>query len=263
MELLAAAGSLGAQDASRAQRWDHQGRLFAGRPVIVTCAGDLTTKVWEAATAHQVTVWQSEEKAADERLVALRQEQAAVAEHERALRAQDQGAIKEWLVLGPIAFEGRNGAAALAREQVPGQAQVRARAGDRVKVGTGELVWTVLRLEDYLIDFNQILGEVTEYSVVYAVCYIHSEMEQTGLLLKVGSDDQAKVYINGKEIYRRQEGRSYVPDQDVVAGVDLGAGVNVLVFKVVNEGLDREGSIRFIDAAGQPVKGLRVTLAPP
>jgi hypothetical protein len=37
----------------------------------------------------------------------------------------------------------------------------------------------------------------------------------------------------------------------------------VVVFKVVNETGRWQGSVRFTDAAGQPVKGLRVTLTPP
>jgi len=49
----------------------------------------------------------------------------------------------------------------------------------------------------------------------------------------------------------------------LVAGVDLRAGLNVLVFKVVNEISGWRGSVRFTDAADQPVKGLRVTLTPP
>jgi hypothetical protein len=230
---------------------------------IVTGSQDQTARVWEAATARQVAAWLGEEQAAAGRLAILRQELAAAAGHERALRARDPGAIKQWLVLAPIPFEGRNGPAALAQDQIPGEAQVRARAGDRVKVGASELVWTVSRREDYLIDFNQFLGEETYYSVAYAVCYIQSEADQAGLLMKVASDDQAKVYLNGREIYRRQAGRSYVPDQDVVAGVHLQTGFNVLVFKVVNETLDWQGSVRFTDAAGQPVKGLGVTLTPP
>ena len=40
------------------------------------------------------------------------------------------------------------------------------------------------------------------------------------------------------------------------------AGLNVLVFKVVNEASDWKGSIRLTDAAGQPVKGIKVTLTP-
>jgi hypothetical protein len=42
----------------------------------------------------------------------------------------------------------------------------------------------------------------------------------------------------------------------------LKAGVNVLVFKVVNETVNWQGSVRFTDAAGQPVKGIRVTFTP-
>jgi hypothetical protein len=45
--------------------------------------------------------------------------------------------------------------------------------------------------------------------------------------------------------------------------VELKAGQNLLVFKAVNETLSWQGSIRFTDVAGQPVKGIRVTLTPP
>ena len=44
--------------------------------------------------------------------------------------------------------------------------------------------------------------------------------------------------------------------------MDLHAGLNVLVFKVVNELNVWQGSIRFSDANEQPVKGIRVTLDP-
>jgi hypothetical protein len=99
--------------------------------------------------------------------------------------------------------------------------------------------------------------------VAYAVCYIHSIAEQTGLVMKVGSDDQAKVYLNGKEIYRNAFERPCVPDHDIVSeGVKLKAGLNVVVFKIVNETNDWQGSVRFTDSAGQPVKGIRVTLDP-
>ncbi len=49
----------------------------------------------------------------------------------------------------------------------------------------------------------------------------------------------------------------------LAAGVELKAGLNVLVFKVVNEAYDWRGSVRFTDAAGQPVKDIWVTLTPP
>jgi WD40 repeat protein/serine/threonine protein kinase len=230
---------------------------------IVTGSYDQAAKVWEAATTQQVAAWQGEEEAATKRLAVLRREQAAAAEQERALRAQDPGAIKQWLVLAPLPYEGRSGKAALEQEQIPQEAYLRVRAGERVKVGDGERVWRAVQLEDYLIDFNQLLGEETEWSVAYAVCYIQSEVDQTGLWVKVGSNDEATVYLNGKEIYRREELRPFVVDQDVVAGAELKARLNVLVFKVVNEWGPWLGSVRFTDATGQPVKGIKVTLSPP
>jgi hypothetical protein len=80
--------------------------------------------------------------------------------------------------------------------------------------------------------------------------------------LRVSSDDEAKVYLNGKRIYQWASFRSYDPDEDVVPGVELKPGLNVLVFKVVNEVEEWQGSVRLTDAAGQPVKGLRVSLTP-
>ena len=197
------------------------------------------------------TSLEQNEKAAIERLVAVRRE-----------RALDAGAIKQWLVLAPIDVEGRSGTVALQQEQIPQEARLRPRAGDRLKVGQNERVWKAVQLEDYLIDFNQLLGGETDWSVAYAVCYIQSEADRTGLLMKVGSGDEAKVYLNGKEIYRRGEARSYEPDSDVVQGVELRAGLNVLVFKVVSETREWKGSIRFTDVQGNPGKGIKVTLDP-
>jgi hypothetical protein len=58
--------------------------------------------------------------------------------------------------------------------------------------------------------------------------------------------------------------REFKVDQDVVTGVELKAGVNVLVFKVLLGGRNggRHAAIHFTDAAGNPVKGLQVTLQP-
>jgi eukaryotic-like serine/threonine-protein kinase len=235
---------------------------------IVTGGYDGTVEVWEAATGQQVAGWQREEEGDIERLPVLGVGAGydLVTEHERALAAQAPGAVKQWLVLAPIAFEGRTEMAALKaldQEQLAQEAHLRVRAGDRSTVGTRELVWSAAQSEDSLIDFNDLLGKVTEWSVAYAICYIQSETNQNGLLMKVGSDDQAKIYLNGREIYRHDSPRECVPDQDVVEGVELKAGLNVLVFKVVNQEHGWQGSVRFTDPAGQPVKGIRVTLTLP
>jgi WD40 repeat protein/serine/threonine protein kinase len=234
---------------------------------VVTGCYDGTTKVWAAATALEIAAWQQEDKADAERLAVLigpGWNVGMLREEQHVSRAHDPARIRQWLVLAPIPLEEQSDAAALRaldQEQIPQEAYLHPRAGDRIKLGQGELKWGEVR--QYLIDFNQLLGQQTEWSVAYAVCYLQSGADRTGLRMEVGSDDQAKIYLNGKEIYRNVPAREFVPDQDVVEGVELKTGLNVLVFKVVNETEAWKGSVRLTDAYGQEVKGASVTLTPP
>jgi hypothetical protein len=88
-----------------------------------------------------------------------------------------------------------------------------------------------------------------------------SAAERNDLLLQIGHDDQAKVYLNGQEIYQDNRPRSLVA-LDPIGPVTLHQGTNVLVFKVINEYWDWEGCARFVDAEGNPVPGLQVRLTP-
>src|SRR5439155_5060879 len=84
------------------------------------------------------------------------------------------------------------------------------------------------------LDLVEKAGRRTENQVAYAVTYVASESPQSNLTMLVGSDDGARIYLNEKETYRRLERRPWSADEDEVAGVALKAGLNVLVFKVVN-----------------------------
>jgi WD40 repeat protein len=171
--------------------------------------------------------------------------------------------IKQWLVLAPIALAlGQSGAKGLDIEQIEGEGRLRPKAGRVRSVVGGDLKWREVTLTNEMIDFNAILGKVTEHSVAYAVTYIESEADRTGLVMLVGSDDQARIYLNQREIYRQPHPKSWELDRDTVPGIELKAGVNVLVFKVVNELGPWSGSVRFTDAQGNPVKGIKVTLDP-
>lgn len=219
--------------------------------------------VWSAAAETQVSAWQEEEQAANSRLEAMKREKEVAVQRANTLRAHDPGALKQWLVLAPIPIGSHDAVSALDREQVPNEALLRARAGDKVPVGQSELVWTEQRRPDYILDFNEVLGKVSEWSVAYAVCYIRSESARSGLIMQVGSDDESKIYLNGRQIYRWGELRQFRPDEDLVENVSLQAGCNVLVFKVVNETAGWAGSVWLTDASGQPVKGISIGLAPP
>jgi WD40 repeat protein len=233
---------------------------------IATGGSDETARIWEAATKDQVAEWQQEEAAARRSLAEQRRQQPVVNNPGGRIRAADPGAIKQWLVLAPIAFEDRTHAgtvAALASHQLAQEGQLHSRPGERVVVGGIERVWKRLQLDDNRLDFNQFLEGITEWSVAYAVCYIESDADQAGLLMRVYRDDWAKIYLNGKEIYRREDEET--PDElypDTVAGVDLQAGTNTLVFKVINDEGGWFGSVRLTDAQGNAVKGIRVTLDP-
>ncbi len=172
--------------------------------------------------------------------------------------------IRQWLILSPIPYGEHNGRKALDQEQIPGEAHLHPQAGQRIKVinprDDGERVWQKVELPDYLIDFNDLLYARAEWCAAYAVCYIDCDQELTNVSIAIGSDDQAKVYLNGKEIYRQESPRHYVPDQDVVTGQRLNAGRNLLVFKVINQTRDWLGSIRFTDGSSQSLKCIRVSL---
>ena len=230
---------------------------------IVTGSEDATAKVWLAAGAEQVAAWQAEERAGAQTLAGLQPERAAERERRRLALADDQGAIKRWLILAPIPLPaGQRGAQGLDLEQVAGEGGLRPKAGETRAVGNGQFEWRELAQEDYVIDFNVVLGHETPSSVAYAVCYLRLEAAQRGLRMLVGSDDEAKVYLNGKQVHKCPFLRAFIADQDTVPDLALNAGLNVLVFKVVNEAGAWKGSLRLTDAAGQPLKGIRVTLDP-
>src|SRR5262249_23686893 len=133
-----------------------------------------------------------------------------------------------------------------------------------VRVAGGELGWQEHHLrDDFVLEFRDIFrGKNTDYSVAYAVCYLFADKKLDGLKMLVGSDDQYKIYLNGKAIHAHDFVRLATPDEDTIDNVTLKAGRNVLVFKVVNATGPWGGCIRFVDQTGLPAKAIRVSLTP-
>ena len=177
---------------------------------------------------------------------------------------QEPGAIKQWLILPPLPIDNQDWAgasAALDTEQLPEEANLRPRAGETAMVGEIQRTWEAVQQEDKVIDFYHVLGEPNHSlirNLAYGVCYIESDTDHTDLVMKLGSTDPLKVYLNGQEVHR-QEGWTQAEE----TGIALRAGINVLVFKTVHRILRWRTWIWLTDAAGQPVKGIRVTLEPP
>lgn len=170
----------------------------------------------------------------------------------------DEGFIRTWLVAAPVPLGDTEPAAALDKEFVKGEAAMAPKEGGKVKAGDKELTVKKLVAKDYFFDFHDLITDRQENCVGYAVCYVVAEKE-TACTLKVGSDDQCKVFLNGKEVVKNTDARATEKDQDQAA-VTLKAGSNVLLFKVVQEGGEWGGCARFVDKDDKPVKGLTVRL---
>ena len=169
----------------------------------------------------------------------------------------EEGFVQRWLVLAPIPFAANDsGADALGKEQVKDEAKLKPKSGAKVKVGDKELVWKEHVCKEHLLDFNALLDAVTEDSVAYAVTWVVAPEELKSVKMKTGSDDQAKVYLNGKEVFKFTEARAAEKDQDSTE-VTLQKGVNVIVVKVVNEKMDWSFCLRFTDKDDKPLTNLK------
>jgi hypothetical protein len=241
-ELLTLQGQTGTV---KAVAWSPDGaRLAAG-------SDDGMVRVWEAADAEAAQQWARQDRAVQDLLA-----------RNEFRGPQAQGFVQNWLVLLPLPFAaGETEAQALDRQQLPGEAQARPRAGEQVTLGGGTWVWQEYRSPKPIVNFHAVLGRATKRSVVYAACYVESDRAHNALWLQVGSPNQAKVYLNGRQIHRDRLPYGLL-SLDTVGPVRLERGINVLLLKLVNEMGFWEGCARLVDDEGRPVQGLRVTLAP-
>jgi hypothetical protein len=71
----------------------------------------------------------------------------------------EEGFITTWLLLAPVPLDkGHGGTDALGKEQIPGEAKLRPKAGDKVKINGKKLVWKVYQAKGYFFDVN-LFGE--------------------------------------------------------------------------------------------------------
>lgn len=174
-----------------------------------------------------------------------------------------EGFIRDWLILAPHPIGDSSGGDALDKKQFADEAQPAAKAGTAQKVGDKELTWEKATTKNFYIDFKELYPAESEHVAGWAVAYIVADTEKTGLTLKMNSNDQGKVYLNGKPLVQFTDTRTLEKDaEDTAKDVTLKKGVNVLVLKVVNEENNWQGSVRFLDKSGKPVTDLKVETKP-
>jgi hypothetical protein len=95
----------------------------------------------------------------------------------------------------------------------------------------------------------------------FMVTYIECDKDMFDVTMALASNDQGRLYLNGKDIYAFTEARTLELDVDK-GKVTLNKGLNVVVFKIINEQGNWQGAMRFLDKADAPVKKLKIKLSP-
>jgi len=179
-----------------------------------------------------------------------------------SLRPDAEGYIRDWVMLAPIALaEGETGADALFKEQIKDEAALRPKSGDKVKVRGKELTWQNITAATNYFDFNAVLKSVNDHAAGYAVTYVECETEKPDVVMVVASNDEGRIFFNGVDIYAFSEPRTLMLDSDK-GKVTLKKGINVIVFKVVNEQNSWQGAMRLLDRSGAPLKDIKIKLSP-
>jgi hypothetical protein len=197
---------------------------------------------------------------------------ARAADDAKTFAPDDEGFIRNWLVLDPIPLgdtagnhEEESQKPFFAKEHFTGQKDVQPKDGDKAKVGEKQLAWHAVKCDDFYVDFEKSASDANkekENSLFFAVAYVIADKDTDGLKLAIGSDDSSVWTLNGKELIRVYEGRPVDKDQNTAEGVALKKGVNVLRAMVINGEGPTGACARFLDKEGKPVKGLKVAVAP-
>ena len=179
-----------------------------------------------------------------------------------ALKPDSEGYIRDWVMLAPIALpEGEPGSDAIFKEEIEDERSLRPKASDKVKIRGKELTWQKIRAATNYFDFNAILKSVNDHAAGYMVTYIECETDRPDVIMAVASNDQGRIYFNGEDIYAFSEPRTLMLDADK-GKVTLKKGLNVIVFKIINELNSWQGAMRLLDKAGAPLKDVKIKLSP-
>jgi hypothetical protein len=178
-------------------------------------------------------------------------------------KPDSEGFIRDWLMLAPAPLPADAQASdEVDKKQIADEGAIKPKPDAKQKLYDKELTWKPVQAKDYYLDFNKTLGSDNTQVLGYLVTYIDSDKEMPDLTLLIGSNDECKVYLNGKELIKFTETRTIDKDSDKAEKVTLNKGVNVLVFKVINQENDWQACARFKDKDGKAVTGVTIKTAP-
>lgn len=179
-----------------------------------------------------------------------------------SLRPDAQGYIRDWVMLAPIPLPaGQSGVELIVEDQLKNEGKLQPKPGDVVKIKGKELTWQPITAPTNYFDFNALLKSTHDHVAGYMVTYLECDRALPGVTMAVGSNDEGRIYLNGEDIYAYQEARPLQLDSEQ-GKVDLKKGINVIVFKIINEQNSWQGAMRFLDNAGKPITDFKIKRAP-
>ena len=187
---------------------------------------------------------------------------AARAQAPQDAKPDAEGFIRDWLMLAPFSIPESSGADEIDKKQIDNEAALKPKAGDKQKIAGREEAWKPIKSKESTIDLNATIGTPNEDVVGYLVTYVVADKDMPDLTLLIGSNDEAKVYLNGKEVIKFDQTRTVEKDSDKAEKLTLHKGTNTIVFKIINEKNDWGGCLRFKDKDGKPVTDVKVQLMP-
>ena len=171
--------------------------------------------------------------------------------HDKAMTLMQQtGLIHEhfWLTLGP--FDNKEGIA-YNTEYIPENTPNIDMTAEYEGVN-GQIRWE--KFTDAVFDGFIDFGKDINWSASYALATVTSP-DAREVQFRVGNDDQAKIWLNGNQVYANLNVGWAIVDNNIFP-VKLKAGKNNILIKVCNERLNWGFYLRITDNDGKPFNDL-------
>jgi len=181
-----------------------------------------------------------------------------------------EGFLQRWLLLEPIVKPNRTNIGftriyvreALTAPYFSDQFGPVPKNGQVETVAGTPLTWHAMDSSLFdvkLFDFARDLGKPTYGVIFWAVTVVDSPREMTNVRLAVGSNSASMWWVNGKEAAGLFGDRRMVMDDVLSPPLTLRKGRNIVRGAVINGPGLSDFCVRFLDANGQPVRGIALT----
>lgn len=165
----------------------------------------------------------------------------------------EEGYIRQWLVLGPFSNEDDKG---YDKDFLGGE--TRAQPANRIPVhpaGETERAWRAVVSKGDRLEFVPIFGS-RNWVVGYAACWVESDADRD-VEVRVGSDDGFKAWLDGKPVGSDHTHRPCAADQHRFP-VRLARGRHLLLVKVDQGDGGHEFMLRIVTPEGKKAPGIRI-----